>query len=464
MAARLVVVGGDGAATVAASEARRHRPDLEVVVLQPGRWASWSAAGIPALLGGAIADPADLVVESTEALRAARIDVRTEHRVESLDLGARTAEIADLAHGRSYTLGFDLLHLATGTCAGRPAVPGVEGPQVHAVEALGDAARLLDHLRRATPRHVVVVGAAAPGLRAAGALRERGLEVTVIDHGPGLLPGFEPGVGDAVAAALRAAGVAVRTGEDVVGIEDGAVHTTGGQVAADAVVLGTDAVPDAALAEAAGIGTGRTGAVPVDRRQRTSAPGVWAAGGCCEALHRVSGQPVHHADGAVAATQGRVAGIGLAGGYATSAGVLATSVLRTCGIEAARTGLAAAEAAAAGFEAVSATSAADGRGAGLGWRPDRAGPPVVALLAERGSGRLLGGQVLGATGAAGLIGTVAAALAGGLAAGALADADLGWAAPPLGADPLRAAARHLADAVAGGAGAPGPPAVGAAGR
>jgi NADPH-dependent 2,4-dienoyl-CoA reductase/sulfur reductase-like enzyme len=184
------------------------------------------------------------------------------------------------------------------------------------------------------------------------------------------------------------------------------------------------------------------GSVVVDRRQRTSAPGVWAAGDCCQSVHRVSGLPVHQALGTVANKQGRVAGIGIAGGYATFPGVVGTAVTRLCGTEIGRTGLSEVEAARAGFEVLTATIEATTIS---GYLPD-APRVVVKLIAERGSGRLLGAQLVGGTGSAKRVDTVAMALGAGLDVEELVMADLGYA-PPFSTvwDPLQVAARQLLD-------------------
>ena len=56
-------------------------------------------------------------------------------------------------------------------------------------------------------------------------------------------------------------------------------------------------------------------------------------------------------------------------------------------------------------------------------------PIAVKLLAERGSGRLLGGQIVGEEGAAKRIDVVAVALHAGFTAQDLVDADLSYAPP-----------------------------------
>jgi NADPH-dependent 2,4-dienoyl-CoA reductase/sulfur reductase-like enzyme len=210
------------------------------------------------------------------------------------------------------------------------------------------------------------------------------------------------------------------------------------------VVLGLGVAPNSALAAAAGVRTGVKAAISVDRQQRTSVDGVWAAGDCCTSFHRVAETSVHVALGTVANKQGRVAGINLGGGYATFPGVVGTAVTKLCSLEVARTGLGEAEARRYGFEPVVATIESTSR---AGYFPD-AGHMRVKLVAERRSGRLLGGQIVGVGGAAKRIDVLATALTARMSVEDMTALDLSYA-PPFSPvwDPVLIAARKAAEAV-----------------
>ena len=75
----------------AAAQARRLMPELEIVVIEKGRWTSYSACGIPYLAAGSVHGIEDLVVRTPEQFRGARIDVRTEHAAVGIDMDARRA-------------------------------------------------------------------------------------------------------------------------------------------------------------------------------------------------------------------------------------------------------------------------------------------------------------------------------------------------------------------------------------
>ena len=446
MAERLVVVGGDAGGMAAASQARRRRPDLEIVAVEKGRWTSYSACGIPYLVGGDVSALEDLVVRDPQTFRDRfDIDVRTRHEVRAVDLDARRVEVCDLDNDRTSWLGFDLLHVATGARPVRPDLPGIDGAQVHGVQDLEDAARLLDHLGGACPRSVVVVGAGYIGLEMAEAFVRRGCpSVTVVDQAPEVMSTLDPDMGALVSDAMRRFGIHLRLDEAVSAFSPGVVHTASGEVAADVVVLGLGVVPNTSLARGAGIETGDKGGIVVDRRQRTSAEGVWAAGDCCLSHHLVAEGRVHLPLGTVANKQGRVAGINLAGGQATFPGVVGTAITKICSTEVARSGLNEREAAALGldWEAVRITSTTR-----AGYFPG-AGAVTVKMLAERTSGRLLGAQVVGEEGAAKRIDVVATALTAAMTVHEVVDLDLSYA-PPFSPvwDPVLVAARSAAAAV-----------------
>jgi NADPH-dependent 2,4-dienoyl-CoA reductase/sulfur reductase-like enzyme len=441
MPERLVVVGGDAAGMSGASQARRRNADIEIVALEKGPWTSYAACGIPYFVAGDVEELDRLVARTPQEFRDKhRIDVRTEHEVTTIDTDAGHVEVRDLARNRSYTLGYDELLVATGGRPIRPDLPGIDLEFIHGVQTLSDAAALHDHAERVNCSQVVVVGGGYIGLEMAEAFIRWGADVTLLERGPEVMGTLDPDMGALVHEALVRHEVEVRCNTAVTGFEPGKVQTEDGAVDADLVVLGVGVEANTGLAATAGIPTGVRGAVKVDRRQHTDVDGVWAAGDCCETRHLVTGEPAHIPLGTTANKQGRVAGINLGGGYATFPGVVGTAVTRLCATEVGRTGLNEREAAQAGFGFVSVRIEGSTRAHYLGPKPI-----TVKLVAEKGSGRLLGGQVVGEEGAAKRIDVLATAITAGFTVEELIDLDLGYA-PPFSPvwDPVLVAARQAA--------------------
>ncbi len=277
----------------------------------------------------------------------------------------------------------------------------------------------------------------------AEAFGRRGAEVTLLEGGDQLMRTIDADMAERLVEPMRKMGIDVRLGVAVAGFEEGRVVLgDGSHVASDLVLLGLGVTPNAEIAAAAGAATGPKGALTVDRRQRTAVDGLWAAGDCAASFHLVSRRPVHVALGTVANKQGRVAGINLGGAYAAFPGVVGTAITKVCSLEVARTGLSEVEAASDGFDARAVTIDTTTR---AGYLPD-AEPMTVKLLGERGTGRLLGAQIVGGAGAAKRIDTVATALHGRLRVDEVVDLDLAYA-PPFSSvwDPIAVAARVLAD-------------------
>jgi NADPH-dependent 2,4-dienoyl-CoA reductase/sulfur reductase-like enzyme len=251
--------------------------------------------------------------------------------------------------------------------------------------------------------------------------------------------------------AAEGIGVRVLVGtavEEVLLDDDGApraVRVDGETIDADHVVMATGVKPLVGLAKDAGIELGPSGAVAVDDHQRCPGQeGVYAAGDCAESWHRLLEKPVNIQLGTHANKQGRIAGANATGGDLAFPGVIGTSVSRLCRYEVARTGLSEREAADADIAVVTATVKDRTR---AGYFPG-AGPIWVKLVCEPGTGRLLGGQIVGVEGAAKRIDVLATCVWAGLTVAEIELLDLGYAPPYSGVyDPVLVAARAAVKAL-----------------
>lgn len=450
---KLIIIGGDAAGMSAAARASRGSEPPEIIVFEKGEYTSYAACGLPYLVGGLVTDPDALVARTPEEHRANGIDVRMQHEVLSIDPEGRTVEVRSLADGRTFRQDYDDLLIATGAAPLVPRLPGIDADGVVTVKTIPDAVALDALIRDRKPENTVVIGGGYIGLEMAEALAERGLNVTLLEMLEQPMATLDPDMGARVADALRELGADVHLGVGARGFGVDAagrvrsVMTDEGEIAADLVVLGLGFRPEVKLAEEAGIPLGPSGAIAVDARQATRVPHVWAAGDCAESLHRVSGAPVWVALGTHANKQGRTAGMNLSGTPARFEGVLGTAITRVGTVEIARTGLSTGEAEAAGFEAVARTIEGETR---AHYYPDSQ-KIAVRVIAEKGSGRLLGAQTVGGAEAGKRIDALAVAIWNGMNALEFSGLDLAYA-PPFAPvwDPILIAARLAGEkAVAG---------------
>lgn len=326
-----------------------------------------------------------------------------------------------------------------------PSVPGSEALGICGINTLESGVRLRETMDREKPRRAVIVGGGYIGLEMAEALVRRGLSVSLVERSPQVMGTLDPDMGVLVSDALRRIGVELFLEESLLGFEVSkgkvsAVETDKRSIPTDLVVLGMGVRPNSGLAERAGVPLGAKDSIKVNERMQTEAENVWAAGDCAQSFHLVSRRPVYIALGTVANKHGRVAGINLGGGYATFPGVVGTAACKVCEVEVARTGLMEREIEQLGLEYVTSTIKSRTR---PGYYPN-SGPIHVKLLAEKGSGRLLGGQIVGAEGSAKRIDIIAVSLHAGFTVDEMIHLDLSYA-PPFAIvwDPVVIAARNL---------------------
>ncbi|MFF0742174.1 FAD-dependent oxidoreductase [Streptomyces sp. NPDC004111] len=451
----LVVIGGDAAGMSAASQARRLKgPDeLRIVAFERGHFTSYSACGIPYWVGGDVGSADDLIARTPEEHRARDIDLRMRTEVREIDVPNRRVRARDLATGDDSWTGYDKLVIATGARPVRPPLPGIDAPGVHGVQNLDDGRSLIETLERTEGRRAVVVGAGYIGVEMAEALLHRGYEVTVLTRGEQPMATLDPDMGALVHEAMNGMGITTVCDAEVTKILTGAdgrvtgVATEEATYPADVVVLGIGVEPEVTLAGAAGLPLGPSGGLVTDLAMRVRGhEDIWAGGDCVEVLDLVSGRPRHIPLGTHANKHGQIIGSGVGGGYATFPGVVGTAVSKVCDLEIARTGLREKDARAEGLRFVTVRIESTSR---AGYYPG-ASLMTVKMTAERGTGRLLGVQIVGREGAGKRVDIAAVALTARMTVDQMTALDLGYA-PPFSPvwDPVLVAARKAVSAVRG---------------
>ncbi|HUQ63301.1 MAG TPA: dihydrolipoyl dehydrogenase [Acidimicrobiales bacterium] len=135
------------------------------------------------------------------------------------------------------------------------------------------------------PSSVAVIGGGAIGCEFASLMNDLGVQVTLLEAMPKLLPGCDADVVEVVARSLKKRGIDVRTGVQVSGHEPANGVTTvklddGTSVIVESVIVSVGRRPlsDSLGLDATDVEVGERGFVTVDDHMRTTEAGVYALG------------------------------------------------------------------------------------------------------------------------------------------------------------------------------------------
>jgi NADPH-dependent 2,4-dienoyl-CoA reductase/sulfur reductase-like enzyme/rhodanese-related sulfurtransferase len=425
----------------------------EILVLDRGPYVSFANCGLPYYVGDVIREEKKLLV-ANEALFRDRfnIQVRTRHEVLSIDREKKELEVKDLTSGEGYRLPYDALVLAPGARAIRPPFPGVDLPGVFVLRTIPDSRKIRTWMQEKAAKRAVVVGGGFVGLEMAENLARRGLEVSVVELAPQVLPPLDPEMAAPVAAHLRANGVSVRLGDGVSAfVQDGSclrVETqSGASLQADIVILAIGVRPETKLAEDAGLKLGERGGIHVDAQMRTEDPHIWAVGDAVEVQDVVTGDDLLIPLAGPANRQGRIAADSILGRDVAFRGVQGTAVCGLFGLTVAATGATERRLSRAEFQHAQAVYLHPGHH--VGYYPG-AKPIHLKVIFDARDGRLLGAQGVGEEGVARRIDVIAMAIQKGATVFDLEEAELCYA-PQFGAakDPVNLAGMIAANVLRG---------------
>ena len=390
---RIVVIGGNAAGINAAVAARRTDRKAEIIMVERDKYAVYSRCGIPFVIAGEIPRFEDLVLYPPEYYKMTKIDLRLETTATAINKDEKTVELLS-KDGKSETIEYDSLVLCTGAKAWMPPIEGRDKKGVFMVRTLDDGKAIKEALEKA--KNAVVIGAGAIGLEMAAAMKEKGLNVTVVELLPYVLPAALDGdTAKLVQEKLEEEGVRVIVGkgvEAIVGDEKvKGVMVAGEEIPADIVIGATGVRADVELAKNAGIEIGPRRGIKTDFRMRTNVENIYAAGDCAENVHMITKQPAVAQLGTTAVRMGKIAGINAAGGYATFPGVLGSFVTRIFDLQVGATGLTEFMAKRSGMNVVTASLSGITRAEYYpGHKSIR-----VKLVFDAETRRLIGGQIVG---------------------------------------------------------------------
>jgi nitrite reductase (NADH) large subunit len=325
---RYVIVGNGVAGTTAAEHIRKRDQDCRIILLTEEDLPFYSRIRLIDYLGGDL-DEAGLIVRKPVWYEERRIELRTGIRMTAADAERRLVISAE-----GEEIPYDLLLLATGSHSFIPPIIGADRHGAFSLRNIADARGIIASCRPG--REAVVIGGGLLGLEAGNALRRRGMQVTVVEFLPRLLPRqLDQRGAEKLKGIMEGMGFSFQLGISVHEIQG---WTTVARVVldncevmpADLVLIAAGVLPNLELARCLGLECNR--GVLVDAMLRSSRPEIYAAGDVAEFAGNVYGiWPA-------ALQQGRIAGTNMAGGSLLYQGTIMANKLKVAGIDLAAVG------------------------------------------------------------------------------------------------------------------------------
>lgn len=324
-----VIVGTGIAGTAAAEALRRLDPEAEIILIGDEPGPPYCRPMIAMVLEGA-ASMGQLPIRGPGFYEDLQIRKLLGQRIQGIDVGGRTVRFAD---GR--TEAFDRLLIATGADPRPIKAQGLDLDNLFFMRT----AHQVQAMQKVLPsaRQALVLGGGLVGFKAAYGLLRRGLKVTMlIRSGYPLSLQVDAAAGGMILRELKSRGLDVRVGLEVTAFEGQgrvreALISDGTRIPCDLVVIGKGVLPALSFVprEEIHVDLG----ILVDAHLQTSVPGIYAAGDVAESVDIARDTRWVNAIWPEAVTQGRIAGMNMAGRPVTYRGSLSRNVIRIFGLD-----------------------------------------------------------------------------------------------------------------------------------
>jgi NADPH-dependent 2,4-dienoyl-CoA reductase/sulfur reductase-like enzyme len=395
---------------------------------------------MPYYIGDVIKEERRLIARTKEEFEESGVHVMLNTRVEQVDTEKGVARLSN-----NEIMPYDHLVIGTGANVFLPDIPGLDLEGVFTLKNLSDAIRIKSYIRENSSKKAIILGAGFIAMEMSEGFRKLGLETSIVYRGELPVSMWDPELSGMILEELINNHVSFLSHRSPVAIERGnnsslRLITDDGELESDLILFALGVRPNVKLAQESGLEIGKTGAVVVDFSQRTSREGIYAVGDCCEAFHRISRTWTHISLGDIANKQGRVAGHNIGGVPMTFPGVVGAQSFKVFNLEVAKTGLDEEGAAKSDYQPVSTIIEGTPVSRALG-KDEKV---ILKLIADRYSGKLLGAQAVGTSGAVSRINTLSACLWSEMGLDEIGYMDLAYS-PYFGGgwDAIQIAAQHL---------------------
>ena len=343
MSKKVLIVGGVAGGASAAARLRRLDENAEIIMFERDEYISFANCGLPYYIGESIKERDKLLVQTPEAMKARfNIDVRNNSEVIKVDTEKKQVTVNSKLKG-TYEESYDYLILSPGARALRPNIPGINSEMIYTLRNIPDTDRIKAFVDKKGVDRAVVIGGGFIGVEMAENLKDRGLDVTIVEAAPHILAPFDSDMVVVPEKELAENGVHLILGDGVKefkenGKEVEVILASDIKINADIVVLAIGVAPDTSFLKDSGIGLGARGHILVNDKMQSNKEGVYAVGDAIEVVDFITKSNTTIPLAGPANKQGRIAADNVAGLDSRFNGTQGTSIIKIFGLTAASTG------------------------------------------------------------------------------------------------------------------------------
>ena len=342
MSKKVIIVGGVAGGASVAARLRRLDENVEIIMFERDQYISFANCGLPYYIGGSIKERDHLLVQTPEGMKNRfNIDVRINSEVISIDTDQKVVKIR--TEEREYNEQYDYLVLSPGARAIKPNIEGIDSQKIFTLRNIPDTDRIKTYVSEKDINSAVVIGGGFVGIEMAENLKQKGLEVVIVEAAPHILAPFDSEIAVAVEKELLDNDVKLILNDGVKGFIDQGSNVeitlnSGTKLQANLVILAIGVIPDTKFLEDSGIQLGAKGHILVNEKMETNIDSVFAAGDAIEVMDFVNKQNSTVPLAGPANKQGRIVADNIAGLGTNYKGTQGTSIIKVFKLTAACTG------------------------------------------------------------------------------------------------------------------------------
>jgi len=290
---KVVIIGNNVSGTFTAQNIRFLNEEVEIEIYSQEKYPYYTRINLPELISENVKVD-DLILFKEDWYKDKKINLNLNTQIKKINPKTKTLEI----EGKEKPISYDKLILALGSTPNIPPIKNAvelkdEKKGVFTLRSIDDALEIKKFISNKAVKKAIIIGGGLLGLELANQIKNTGLDTTVVEFFPRLLPRqLDLECGDMLKKEIESKGIKIvldAATEEILG--NGSVEgirLKGGEVLeADIVIIQAGIRPTIKIAQEANLKTNR--GIVVNEYLETSENDIFAVGDCIEYNNQIWG-------------------------------------------------------------------------------------------------------------------------------------------------------------------------------